>query len=267
VSIPRREIKLQFQLGAGDFGKAGQDTVTFDGLRCSVDIVHGGIATAQADVQVWGMPLALMNQLTVTQKTRFEQQHNNRLTIWAGDGETMAIAFVGDVMEAWADGRQAPDVAFHVTAATGLIDLGQTIPPTSFRGSVGAALALEQIAGQINYTFENNGVDATLTSPYKPGSPQAQIESICADIGCEYTIDGINKVVAIWPRGSGRPGDIVISPETGMIGYPSFSQGGIQVSTLFNPNLTFGRKFRVESEFTPAKGEWKVYGLFHFFGV
>ncbi|NML93809.1 baseplate hub protein [Novosphingobium olei] len=264
MSLTSRRITLQFTLGQGDFGSAGQDTVTLEGLRCSVNIVRGGLYGGQADVQVWGMSLDLMNRLTVTQKFFFEGRPNNALTISAGDEAGTSVCFTGGILEAWADGRQQPDVMFHVTAVAGLVDLSQPISATSFRGGVDAALAIQQIAGQIGYAFENSGVQATLTNPYKPGSAKAQIESICRDVDCKVDFDETRKVVAIWPKGAARQGSIIeISPATGLVGYPAFSQGGIQITTLYNPALEFGRKFRLKSQFEPANGEWEVYGLAH----
>ncbi|MFZ8373995.1 hypothetical protein ACO1L4_13930, partial [Staphylococcus aureus] len=79
----------------------------------------------------WGMSLDLMNKLTVTQRFFFEERPYYKLTIWAGDDDGMSICFVGGIQEAWADGRQMPDVAFYVSAMSGFLDGAMTIPPTS----------------------------------------------------------------------------------------------------------------------------------------
>lgn len=264
MSFTHRIVNLSFQLGQGDFGTAGKDTVTFEGLRCSANIVHDGYQSARADVQVWGMSLDMMNKLTVTNKFFFEQRLYNRLTIMAGDEKGTAVCFTGGIMEAWTDGRQPPDMMFHVSAASGFVDMAQTIPPTSYRGGVDAALAISEIAKQIRYSFENSGVTATLMNPYKPGTPKAQIESICQDIDCQVLIDETKKLVAIWPKGQARAGEVIrIAPDSGLIGYPAFSQAGIQFSTLYNPSLEYGRAIRVESQLKPANGQWMVTALAH----
>lgn len=260
MSFEKRTIALTFQLGAGDFGAAGQDTVTLEGLRCSVNVVHDGIQFARADVQVWGMSLDLMNKLTVTQKFFFEQRPYNSMRISAGG----AVCFSGGIMEAWADGRQQPDVMFHVSAASGLVDLAQTIPPTSYSGAVDVGTVVSQIAEQIGYGFENGGVNATLNTPYKPGSPKSQIEAICRDVDCNWTVDDVAKVVAIWPKNGARAGEaITISTDTGLIGYPAFTQGGLQFSTLYRPDIDYGRLVRVTTPFSAANGQWTVRALAH----
>lgn len=265
MAFSRRIIDLSFQLGQGDFGTEGQDTVTLEGLRCSVNIVHGGLLSARADVQVWGMSLDLMNKLTVTGQFFMQDRAlYNRLTIMAGDEDGTAVCFSGGILEAWADGRQPPDMMFHVTAASGLADLAQTIPPTSYRGGIDAALVLSGLAQQIGYSFENSGITAKLTNPYKPGSPKSQIEGVCRDIDCQFTLDDISRVLAVWPKGQARDGQIIrLAPDSGLVGYPSFTQAGVQLTTLYNPSLEFGRRVRVESQFTPANGEWMVAALAH----
>lgn len=265
MAFSKRKISLQFQLGQGDFGEAGMDTVTLDDLRCSVNIVRAGIGYAQADITVYGMKLDLMNKLTVTQKFFFENQRYNQVIVSAGDELSgMAMCFGGTIMEAWADGRQAPDVAFYVSAQSGMFELMKPVPPVSFRGSVDAALVLSGIAEQMGYTFENSGVSAVLNDPYKPGTPKSQIASICRDIDCQSDIDDAARVVAVWPKDKARGAQSVrIAPDSGLVGYPSFTQGGVQFSTLYNPNLVFGAPVDLESQFKTANGQWKVYQLAH----
>jgi len=270
-NFKKRRISLVFQLGEGrgEFGepqpgRKPQDTITIEGLRCSVNVIHDGLQFARADVQVWGMPLDLMNKLTVTQKFFFEQPSYNSMRIMAGDESSMAVCFSGGIMEAWADGRQQPDIMFHVTAATGLVEMVQVIPPTSYNGPVDVGTMVKHIADQLGYGFENSGVKAILNSPYKPGSPKSQVASICRDVDCEWTVDDVNNVIAIWPKKKHRRGEpTVISAKTGLIGYPAYTQGGLQFSTLYNPALDFAKTVRVSTPFTPANGLWKVSGLSH----
>jgi hypothetical protein len=59
-----------------------------------------------------------------------------------------------------------------------------------------------------------------------------------------------------------RAGDpVLISPETGMVGYPTFVSPNIVVKALFNPNVKYQGLIQVQSELTPACGMWKVIKL------
>lgn len=265
MAFAKRIVDLEFKLGQGAFGQDGADTVRLEGLRCSVSIAKQGIGYARADVQVWGMTLDLMNKLTVLNKLRFEQQRYNSIVITAGDSKSgVAMCFGGTIREAWADGRQPPDVMFHVSADSAMFELSKPVPPISFNGSVDAALVLNGIAGQMGMGLENNGVTATLKNPYWPSSLKSQLEKVCEAANCEYTIDTVGNVLAVWPKGQGRSGaSIKVAPDTGLVGYPSFTQSGIQLTMLYNPSIDFGRSIDVESQFTPANGKWTVVALNH----
>lgn len=264
MAFTRRIIDLTFQLGQGNFGADGQDTVTLKGLRCSANIACAGIGYAKADIQVWGMTLDLMNRLMVTQKFWAGNRLPNRVIVSAGDESGVAVCFAGNIWDAWIDARQPPDVAFFVSADSGAFDFARTIPPTSYKGSADAALILSGIAAQIGYSFENSGVTATLTNPYKPGSPKSQIESICHDIGCNFTVDEATKVLAVWPKQGARDGENVrVAADTGLVGYPSFTQSGLQLTSLFNPSIRFGGNISVSSQLESANGTWPVMGLGH----
>lgn len=268
MTFARRIINLQFQLGQGNFGEAGSDTVTLEGLRCSVDIVRAGIAFSQAQVRVWGMPLDLMKRLTVTQQFYVEQRVNNRVLVEVGeerDGKQfVGTCFIGTIWEAWVDARNAPDVSFNVGANSSLLQTSRPVPPLSFKGGVDIGIAMQGIADQMGYDFENAGVIATLQNPYKPGNLKSQIMSLCRDVGCNVDVDEARKIIAIWPKNGRRGGEVVrVAPDSGLIGYPSFTQGGITFTTLYNPNITFGRNISMESIVPATNGEWTVMGLAH----
>jgi hypothetical protein len=219
---------------------------------------------AMASAQIWGISLDLMNKMSVTQRFFFEQRPWNKLTIWAGDEDGMSICFVGGVQEAWADGRQMPDMAFYISAMSGLIDGSKTILPTSFKGSVDVAVVVESIAQQMQYGFKNWGVSAILNNPYKPGAARSQIEAACRAADCRFIIDEANSTVEIWPKHGKRGEDVaLVNPDTGLVGYPAFTQGGVEFVTLYNPALAFGQEMRLDSAFTPANGQWAVASLRH----
>ena len=71
-------------------------------------------------------------------------------------------------------------------------------------------------------------------------------------------------VLAIWPPGGARSGSIpLISPQTGMVGYPTMNNIGPVVKTLYNPGIKFGSTVKIESRVRPACGIWQVTQLEH----
>lgn len=264
MSLTRRHIQFKFTLGEGAFSDGAQ-TTTIEGLRCSVEIERVGLGYAQADARIYGMSRDLMNRLATTTQFYMEQRKQNTLTILAGDDDGgMAVCFTGTIFWAWMDARQQPDVSFYVSAMPGLYDAAQAVPPVSFKGTVDVALVARGVAEQMGYSFYNSGVDARVTSPYLPGTPKAQLEALCRAADCMHEIDETNQRVAIWPRGGAKDGDAVeVSPDTGLISHPAFTQQGLSFSSLYNPSIEFGRNVKIKSALTPANGEWTVIKLSH----
>ena len=64
-----------------------------------------------------------------------------------------------------------------------------------------------------------------------------------------------------WTIQEGR--GALISPKTGMVGYPAYAQPGVIFACLFQPPpaLQFGSSFTLESDLTPASGQWTVQNL------
>jgi hypothetical protein len=266
MSFTKRIINLRFVLGTGDFGTAGQNVVDITGLRVSANIVHQGNATfSQLDLRVWGLTLDQMNKLTVLNRNGMQEYRKNYVVVSAGsEKDGVAVVFQGTIFEAWMDGRQQPDVSFHVTAFDSLFETAAVIPPTSYNGTADAALILSGLATQIGYSFENSGVTGQLSNPYYPGDAKAQIDAVCRDIGCERYLDGAAKVLAVWPSGKTRGGsEMVISKDTGLVGYPAFTQSGIQFMTLFNPSLAFNQPVQMKSDIEGANGRWTIQGVSH----
>lgn len=264
MAFTKRIVKLQFKLGKGELA-SGADTVEFEGLRSSVNIVREGIGFARAEIQVWGMSLDLMNKLTILTKLRFEEQSLNTVVVSAGDEQSgVSVCFGGIVREAWVDGREPPDLMFHVSADSALYETLRPIPPTSYKGSVDAALVLSGLASQLGYGFENSGVTAQLDNPYFPGSLKGQLIAVCQAAHCDYLLDDASRILAVWPKGAARDGvEALISKDTGLVAYPAFTQSGLRFTTLYNPSLEFGRKVRVESALKPANGSWRVASMAH----
>ncbi len=267
MAFAKRIINLQFQLGQGDFGTAGQDTVDLTGLRCSAQITKGGGGkwSTSLDLRVWGMPLDLMNKLTVLNKQIFPQQRFNNVIVSAGDDKGgVAVVFKGSIMEAWAEGQDPPDIVFHVSAFSGMFERFKPIPPTSYNGTVDVATAFKGIANQMGLDFENNGVTGSISNPYWPGDAGSQIAAMAKAANCDAFIDTVTSTLVATPKGGARGTQaVLLSKDTGLVGYPNFSQTGVQLKSLYNPNLVFLGRVTVQSQLTAANGTWVIAAIDH----
>jgi hypothetical protein len=265
MSLVERLIDLTFtklptpQNPNRTFEGTDTNTVKVSGLRTSVTILKaGGQGLSQAQVRVFGMPLSIMNQLSTLGKPLAYTITPATITIEAGDSQNgMSVVFQGNITQAWADFNSAPEVSFNILAFVGALIAAAPTAASSFPGAADVATILAGLATRAGLNFENNGVNVKLASPYFPGSLMAQI-SACADAaGISHIID--NGTLAIWPANGSRH-DLapLISPETGLVGYPAYTGQGIALRTLYNPSVGYGSEINVESILTPACGTWVV---------
>lgn len=266
MTYVRRKIDLSFTLGTGAFGASGEDTIDLTGLRVSATVAKaGGVSMSQLDLRVWGMTLDQMNKLTQLRKLLPTDHRRNTVTVTAGDDQSgMGTVFTGTLGQCWADPKDSPDVSFTANAWTGMAEAITPADPTSYKGAVAVDTIMAQLAAQMNppRRLENSGVGTVLVSPYLPGTVRDQIQAVVRAAQINVLID--DEVLAIWPRGTVRGAQgIRIAPDSGLVGYPAYTDNGISLTTLYNPALIFGTAVTVESSLTPANGQWAVAAVTH----
>ncbi len=264
-SFTQKIIGLTFILGEGSFGETGSDTLTISGLQTSVSITKtGGPFPSTLQLDVWGLTLAQMNQLTALNRA-IMYQRNNRVQVQAGDATTgLATAYQGTINEGWADFSDPPNVKLHIGAINPGLAMVKPSSAKSFPGQIDVATVMAGLANEMGKGFENNAVQVSLTNQYLYGDAWQQAKRLAeaADIG--IVLDDF--VLAIFPKGTSRPtvGEPpLISPTTGMVGYPAYNGTGITVRMLFNPSVQPGKLIRVQSSLSPACGSWFVQSLEH----
>ena len=267
MSLVRRRLDFAFTLGSasGTFG-GSSDTVTLTGLRASATIHRAGISAAELNARIYGISLPVMNKLTVLGKY-LPQSSFNQITVSAGDADAgVAACFTGILVQAWVDMENAPDVSFVIAAQANVDDAMRPVPPTSYNGYVDVVTVLNGICAQMNppRKLENSGVSKQMPFPYLHGTLWYQLQQVQQQADINMVIDDVSNVVAIWPSGGSRNGAIkLVSKDTGMVGYPSYTQNGIQATTLFDSAISTGRQVQIDSILTPAAGVWTVFEATH----
>lgn len=261
MTFTQRMINVSFSLANGNF-QGGGNTANFSGLRISARIDGpGGMTGITLSMSIWGMSLSDMNQLS-TVGQQFRYMYKNQVTVTAGDAIAgMQLVFQGNVTSAYVDAQSQPQVAFRVEAQPGAYLNVQSTQPTSVKGQADVAQLMQQLAQQAGLQFQNNGVNIKLRNPYLPGAIGNQIRTLAHMAGIEHIID--RGKLSIWMAGQATGNNIVISPQTGMVGYPTFNQNSIYVKTIFNPTIQNSQKITVQSDLTPACGTWQVFHVCH----
>lgn len=268
MSFVKRRIDVTFQLGQGGvFGESGTNTVTCSGLRVQAAIQEAnGPGLGQANVRIYGLTPSLMRQLSSLNQATTSVRRNSIIIEAGDDTNGMATVFQGQMQISQIMLTTSPDTSLAVMASAGGMAPVLRVAPTSYPGAADAAVILQNLAFEAGLDFENNGVSVSLSTPYLPGDSWAKIKRCAAAAKCDFTIDAKKNALVITPRGGARAGEIpVISPDTGMIGYPAYSSGlgGLHVTTLFNPLLRIMGQVQVKSGLEVANGTWRVFNLQH----
>lgn len=260
MSFIERQISLTFKFGLGPNGIGSEEDITVTGLRisCQISIV-GANQMPEAQMMIWGLSDSVIYKLS-TAGQLWQKTRKNSVIISAGDaGGPLPRIFEGQITQAWADLHDAPNVSFNIQANTGYLAQMAPTAPTSYPGQTEAATMIKNLVDRYNketksnIVFKNNGVNVQFPTYYTYGTIREQIKQIVDDAGIEWN-NMDNGVLEIWPRGGTPAGKaILLSPSTGMVGYPDFTAQGMTITTLFNPGLRFGGLVDVESLLTPSE--------------
>lgn len=217
----------------------------------------------EAEVTIKGLSLETMEQLTSLTFLKNTRQ-NNILVIEAGYTEdTISQIYRGEISSAKADFNEAPDVSFTISSKSGSYPSVIPQSPLSVQGQQPAVEVIQQLASQIGYNVENNGVTTSINNMYIKGSPIQKIKTIANAINVDLIID--DNTIVITPRGKPRKNGVipVLSKDNGLIGYPTFTDEGLQVVCFFNPELQIGGQITIDTIVPKAKGTWKITEFSH----
>ena len=258
----KKQLRFVITLGTGKFGSSDNDTITLQGFRTTADIDKaGGMMMGTLRAKIYGVKQADMNSVTTLQ-WKPGTLIPNTVEVYAIDGPAETLVFAGNIVNAWADYQSMPDVFLHIQAQAGFFNQLQAATPRSFKGAVDVATTMAQIAKDMGYTFENNGVDIKLVDVYLPNTNMEQARALQQMAGIDMYLD--DNILAIAPRNGTRRLPIpLISPATGLVGYPTFDGVGVNFQALFNPAVTFGGSIKLETDVQQAAGEWVVTSVSH----
>lgn len=258
----KKQLRFIITLGTGKFGSSNNDTITLQGFRATADIDKaGGMMMGTLRAKIYGVKQQDMNSVTTLQ-WKPGTLIPNTVEVYAIDGPAETLVFAGNIVNAWADYQSMPDVFLHIQAQSAFFNALKAIPPRSFKGGVDVASVMAQIARDLGYTFENNGVTTRLVDVYLPNTGMEQAKDLARAAGCDLYLD--DKILAITPPNVPRKVIIpLISPASGLVGYPTFDGVGVNFQTLFNPAITFGGSIKLETDVQQAAGEWVVTSVGH----
>lgn len=274
-SFVARNLRVIFHLLGNGFGTTGADTVTLDGLRVQADITQAQFPAAEsATLRLQGVQPDLINRLSLAAPS-LNTQNASTVTVAAlqPDG-TQAVVFEGGVTLAYADYTNAPENCFVVQAFSTVVPNALPATPTSFKGAVSTSQLVGALASKAGLRFANYGVQTVFHNPYFYGSPGQQLAQ-CLETAPMRVGLGRGQV-SLWPASGAQaqtptPAEqpVLVSAATGLVGYPSWSAGGLVLRMLFNPQVGFNTVLHLQSRYQPAgwgaqgTGLWRVVQAHH----
>ncbi|MCP1271336.1 baseplate hub protein [Acetobacter cerevisiae] len=241
------------------FGPNGEDTVTLSGLRVHAEVTQARFPTAEsATVRIEGMTPDVMNRLSMAAPDPTRQSASELILTTQDGAGGNALVFQGGVTLAYVDYTTAPNVAFVAQAFSTVLPNAMTATPTGYRGAVSAGQVLATIASKAGLSLHTQGVAATLHDPYFHGSPGQQLSQcletvpLCAGLGRGQLSVWPATFTTSQPTPLGITQALSLSAETGLIGYPAWSAGGLALRMLFNPLVSFNSLIALHSRYQPA---------------
>ena len=247
------------------FGPNQSNTLTLTGHRVRCDITLAGmLSMSPSNIEIFGMNESDMNAISSLGQPYYGGNHN-LVTVLAGDAENgMAIAFEGVMTSALIDFSAPPGASFNIQATLGQDWAMYSAPAQNYPGAVSIGTICQQIAAQMGLVLENNGCTQVLRDQYLPGTLLDQLQAATQAAGVLYFIE--RGVLAIWPKAGYRTLQTdkqIISPDSGLVGYPSYTNFGVNFRCLYNPNLRYGTLVEIQSSQKPACGDWKIVSMSH----
>ncbi len=286
-SFAFKRLRARFILiGEGAaFNGTNSNTLIVSDLRMSAQVQASSMVASQMALKVWGMKRADMDAITIAWAIPgIIRDHLVVLEAWTGDG--WSLVFSGTIIEAQPEYRGQPDTYLSVLATVGYLQRIEGADAKSYEESVDIGLIAGDIADKMGFTFVNGGADAVLSGGVALwGTLIDQLDQACRMAGCDYYLTGTPSAptgaprpgavtpensrgtLTITPRGrpiEGATSSVLLSPATGLVGYPVYGREGLNVQALWQPAFQCAVPITIRGSVVPsADGDWYPYSMVH----
>lgn len=263
MAFNRKVLRITLTLSGENqsFSTENKNSLSAIGLRASAEINYGnGSPAPSARVKIYGLPIETADKLL---RIKFNSLNGLRdaIAIEAGDQDSELVpVFKGGITFAYPDFGDAPNVALIIESQTAVLESMAPVDAESYKGYQDVVNIMGQICERVGYTLESNDVNAKLNDVYLCDTDMKKIRKLADDADLDLYLE--NNLVAITPKGQPRKIKIpVISPETGLIGYPTPTMIGVDFKCFFDPLIRFGGIARIKnSTVERCNGDWLIYG-------
>lgn len=258
-----KALRVTIKLAEGQFSGTEENTVIIQDLPISAEITkQGGDSKNSAKVTIENLKLETVKQLTVLSFKRMET-YKNIIQIDAGTkGAELTTVFIGEITSSIPKIDDSGVLSLEIEALVGYYPALIASAPVSVQGTTTIDELMKGFAQEAEYEYENKGITGSVANSVFIGSPIAKARQLAKQADIDLIIDNQKFTIQpfVAPKEDEPP---LLSANTGMIGYPSFSTDGIEVNCLFNDKVKIGGYFKLESILPHASGEWQIVKVVH----
>lgn len=264
-SFVQRRLRMTLILSGANsvFPGTNSNTLILENMRMSAVVQGVARLSTQADIRIFGMKPSDMEALTVTWANP-PVVLDNLVIVEADSGKGYVQIFKGTITEAQPIFSAAPNVFFNVLAVTGYFRKINAAEPTSYPEATDIKTVAADLVGRMGFTFVDGGASGTFNpGAYFWGSLWDQFQQACDAANADYYVQGDTILITQAGRPGGSKPSVVLSKDTGLIGYPQFERSGLLVGAIFDPAFVGGTPIDIQSSVPNATGRWFPYSLLH----
>lgn len=196
-----------------------------------------------AQIRVWNLNPSTARQI---------EKQFTRVTLQAGYGDQANVIFDGTIVQLRRGRESATDTYLDISAADGDAAYNFGIVVTS----LAAGYKPEDVYAAATAAFEKYGVTAGDLPAGGLGAGQGQRGKVMFGMARDYMADLADTTLTTWSIQNGKvsvvqqggflPGEaVVVNSQSGMIGIPEQTVGGINVRVLLNPRLRYCGRIQI----------------------
>jgi hypothetical protein len=265
-SFTQKKLRVTLIMAGANsvFPGTNSNTLVMENLRVAARVQGVARLATQADIRIYGMKAVDMDALTVAWANP-PVVLDHLVILEADNGGGFRQVFKGTIVEAQPDYQSMPDVSFSLLAVTGYSRKINPAEPTSYPAAADIDTIAAGFATQMDFSFVNGGAFGVLSKgAYFWGTLWDQLTQACEATNTDFYVFGDTLLITA----AGEPATVedptvILTPQSGLIGYPSYERSGLSVSAIFDPAFTCGTPLEIHSATPSATGRWYPYSLTH----
>lgn len=258
-----RNIGVTISLANGSFSSdKTQNTLYLDNCRClATSSATGGVSGFTLEMSLYGLSMEQMGIIAGT-GFRFFQPKGNMVKVEANG----VVFFEGMIVWSRPDYNQAPDIPLNISAIASPNTINEVITDTHIQGDISLKALLATVGAKVGLTAIQCSVDMTLTNITLKGSAAQQLNWLRGALSRQqvYIDTDFNSISAYQGNTTTDSDPIILSADTGMIGYPTPNEIGLSCGMIYSPAVKMNKKIRLTTAVPNLSGDWIVtYGTGH----